>query len=114
MKKIDWKSKLTSRKFWAAIVSAAASIAVAFGAGDGTVAQITAIIMAGATVIAYIIGEGLVDASRNKTSAENPEQSTAEGNAEQTKGDVGKTTDETHDTPSETASDTAENKQNSN
>ena len=54
MKKIDWKSKLTSRKFWAAIVSAAASIAVAFGAGDGTVAQITAIIMAGATVIAYI------------------------------------------------------------
>ena len=63
MKKIDWKSKLTSRKFWAAIVSAAASIAVAFGAGDGTVAQITAIIMAGATVIAYIIGEGLVDAA---------------------------------------------------
>ncbi len=112
MKKIDWKSKLTSRKFWAAIVSAAASIAVAFGAGDGTVAQITAIIMAGATVIAYIIGEGLVDASRNKASAENPE-SNAEGGAEQKKGSDGKTTDESHDTPSETASNTAENKQNS-
>ncbi len=92
MKKIDWKSKLTSRKFWAAIVSAAASIAVAFGAGDGTVAQITAIIMAGATVIAYIIGEGLVD-------------------AEQKEDVTGKTIDEKSDTPSETAS-TPESKQN--
>ncbi len=109
MKKIDWKSKLTSRKFWAAIVSAAASIAVAFGAGDGTVAQITAIIMAGATVIAYIIGEGLVDASRNKASAEE----TTEGDAEQKEGDDGKTTNETSDTPSEVATDTPENKQNS-
>ncbi len=108
MKKIDWKSKLTSRKFWAAIVSAAASIAVAFGAGDGTVAQITAIIMAGATVIAYIIGEGLVDASRNKST-----EADTEGDAEQKEGD-GKTTETTPDTPSETADDnTAENKQNS-
>lgn len=107
MKKIDWKSKLTSRKFWAAIVSAAASIAVAFGAGDGTVAQITAIIMAGATVIAYIIGEGLVDASRNKSTEAN-----TESDVEQKEGD-GKTTETTPDTPSETASDTAENKQNS-
>ena len=108
MKKIDWKSKLTSRKFWAAIVSAAASIAVAFGAGDGTVAQITAIIMAGATVIAYIIGEGLVDASRNKSTTD----STAESNAEQKDDVTGKNIDETHDTTSESAS-TPENKQNS-
>lgn len=112
MKKIDWKSKLTSRKFWAAIVSAAASIAVAFGAGDGTVAQITAIIMAGATVIAYIIGEGLVDASRNKASAENPEGNTAGSGAEQKEGSDGKNTDETPVTSSEGAADTPETKQN--
>ena len=111
MKKIDWKSKLTSRKFWAAIVSAVASIAVAFGAGDGTVAQITAIIMAGATVIAYIIGEGLVDASRNKSETDKTETDTAKTDAEQKEDVTGKTIDEKSDTPSETAS-TPESKQN--
>lgn len=72
----NWKRKLTSRKFWAAIVSSVVSVAVALGAGDGTVAQITAIIMAGATIIAYIIGEGLVDASRKRTSPEEPDGDT--------------------------------------
>ena len=31
------------------------------------VAQVTGIIMAGATAVAYIIGEGLVDAAKQKT-----------------------------------------------
>lgn len=64
MKKIDWKSKLTSRKFWVAIVTFITSIITAFGASDSVVAQVTGIIMAGATAIAYIIGEGLVDAKQ--------------------------------------------------
>ena len=61
--KIDWKRKLTSRKMWAAICALATNLIIAFGGSQETAVQITAIIMAGASVIAYIIGEGLVDAA---------------------------------------------------
>ena len=61
MSKIDWKRKLTSRKFWAAVVGFVTPTLVASGASNSKVTQITAIIMAGATLIAYIIGEGLTD-----------------------------------------------------
>lgn len=60
---IDWKKKLTSRKFWAAVCSLVAQMVVAFGGSEDQSVRITALIMAGATVIAYIIGEGLVDAA---------------------------------------------------
>jgi len=67
--KIDWKKKLTSRKFWAAVCSLVAQMVVAFGGSEDQSVKITALIMAGATVIAYIIGEGLVDASNKDGSA---------------------------------------------
>ena len=60
---IDWKSKLTSRKFWAAIAEFVTMLIVALGGSQETAVQITALIMAGAAVIAYIIGEGLIDAA---------------------------------------------------
>lgn len=65
MKKIDWKAKLTSRKFWVAVVSFVTSLIIAFGASEAVATQVTGVIMAGATMIAYILGEGLVDASRS-------------------------------------------------
>ena len=61
--KIDWARKLTSRKFWAAITSFAALVWVAAGGSESQAAQVTALIMAGATVIGYILGEGLIDAA---------------------------------------------------
>lgn len=64
MKKIDWVSKLTSRKFWAAVIGFVTAILLAFNVSDLTVEQVTAIISASATLIAYIIGEGMVDAAR--------------------------------------------------
>lgn len=63
MKNIDWVRKLTSRKFWAAVVSFVSMMIVAFGGTENTATQIAALIMAGASVIAYIIGEGLTDAA---------------------------------------------------
>ena len=39
---------------------------LAFGAGESEVTQVASIIMAGATLIAYIIGEGLTDAANAK------------------------------------------------
>lgn len=61
--KIDWVRKLTSRKFWAAIASFVSMMIMAFGGAESQAAQVTALIMAGASVIAYIIGEGLTDAA---------------------------------------------------
>ena len=61
--KIDWKKKLTSRKFWAAVIGFVTPTLLAFGVAENEVTQVAAIIMAGATLIAYIIGEGLVDAN---------------------------------------------------
>lgn len=68
--KIDWKRKLTSRKFWAAVVGFVTPLLIAFGVSDGDVTQIVSIIMAGATLIAYIIGEGLTDAAAVNTQTE--------------------------------------------
>lgn len=62
---IDWKRKLTSRKFWLSITAFVALLVVALGYSDSTATQITALIMAGAEVVGYIIGEGLAD-SGNK------------------------------------------------
>jgi uncharacterized membrane protein len=61
--KINWKSKLTSRKFWLAVTGFVTPLLATFGVSGNAGAQVAAIIMAGATLIAYIIGEGLVDAS---------------------------------------------------
>lgn len=66
MQKIDWVRKLTSRKFWTAVASFVSMMIVALGGTDNQATQITALIIAGATVLAYIIGEGLVDASNKE------------------------------------------------
>ena len=66
--KIDWKRKLTSRKMWTAIVNFVTMLIIAFGVAEETAAQIGANIMAGAGMIAYIIGEGMID-SNNTTEA---------------------------------------------
>ena len=58
---IDWKRKLTSRKFWMAVASFVSMLIIAFGGSQDIAAQIVALIMAGATVIGYIFAEGLTD-----------------------------------------------------
>ena len=60
---MDWKRKLTSRKFWAAIISVFISICVMFGVESDKQDKIAALITSSATLIAYIVGEGLVDAT---------------------------------------------------
>ena len=64
--KIDWKSKLTSRKFWAAIADFVGMLLIALHVAESTVAQVTALIMGGAGVVAYILAEGFIDAAREK------------------------------------------------
>lgn len=63
MKNIDWIRKLTSRKFWLSVTSFASMLIVALGGTENSAAQVAALIMAGATVIGYVIGEGLTDSN---------------------------------------------------
>ena len=55
------KQKLTSRKFWAAVVGFVTMVLTAFNVQDMQIEQIGSIISAAAVLIAYIIGEGMVD-----------------------------------------------------
>lgn len=63
MKRIDWMRKLTSRKLWASVGAFASLMIVACGGTENEASQVAAIIMAGATVIGYVVGEGLTDAA---------------------------------------------------
>ncbi len=55
--------KLTSRKLWVSVCAFVTLILVARGCTESQAAQIASIIMAGATVLGYVLGEGLVDAA---------------------------------------------------
>lgn len=61
--KIDWKRKLTSRKFWVAVATFVAMLLVYCGDSPSDAEQVSALIVAGGTAIAYIIGEGLTDSA---------------------------------------------------
>ncbi|MDE6725087.1 MAG: hypothetical protein K2J79_05725 [Ruminiclostridium sp.] len=75
MNKIDWKRKLTSRKFWVSVAGFVAGLVVAFGGSKGTSETVSGCIMSGAAVIAYTVGEGLSDAAgvATTTTKENKE-----------------------------------------
>jgi len=64
MDKISWKEKMSSRKFWAAVIACVGAVCAAFGLSDGSIEQIASIIGAFATLIVYILAEGKVDESR--------------------------------------------------
>ena len=66
MTKEDIIRKLTSRKFWAAIVGFVTGLLIYLGKSEAETAQIGALIMSAASVVAYIVGEGLIDAAREK------------------------------------------------
>lgn len=64
---MDWKKKLTSRKLWVALADFVGMLIVAFGYAEAVATQVTALIMAGAGVIGYLIAEGLADAANGTT-----------------------------------------------
>ena len=59
---MDLKRKLTSRKFWLALIGFITPILVMYKVPQETITQVTSIIMAGATLIAYLLAEGFTDA----------------------------------------------------
>lgn len=67
MEKIDWKRKLTSRKFWAAIIAVGMSVMTLLKVDSMTQTHVEALGWGIAALIAYILGEGLVDAGGKKS-----------------------------------------------
>lgn len=62
--KIDWKRKLSSRKFWVAVAGFVSGVIVACGGGEDVAETVGGLILQGASVVGYLIAEGLAD-SRN-------------------------------------------------
>lgn len=54
--------KLTSRKFWVAVVGFVTGLMIYCGRTEAEAEQFGSLIMMAASVVAYIIGEGLADA----------------------------------------------------
>lgn len=68
--KIDWKRKLTSRKLWAAIAGIVTGLAMVFGLDEGTISTAAGAVVSAASVVAYIMAEGKVDAESVKNAVE--------------------------------------------
>jgi len=63
MTREDIIRKLTSRKFWMAVAAFISGLIVALGETAETAETITGLIMAGASVLGYLLAEGLTDAA---------------------------------------------------
>lgn len=63
MTKADIIRKLTSRKFWMAAAAFISGLIVAFGETADTAETVAGLIMSGATVLGYLLAEGLTDAA---------------------------------------------------
>lgn len=63
---IDWKKKLSSRKFWAAVVGFVSALLIALNYPQMAIEQVAGVITAGGVLVAYILGESYVDGKREE------------------------------------------------
>ena len=64
--RIDWKRKLTSRKLWMAVAGFVTGLMVYMGHSEAEASQVAAIILSGASISAYCVGEGRADGGYQK------------------------------------------------
>lgn len=68
---MNWKRKLTSRKFWSAVVAFITAVAMAYNMGENEIAQITAIISAFGVIVCYLFAESKADSANKKEGDDN-------------------------------------------
>lgn len=68
--KINWKQKLSSRKFLTAIIGFITTFMIGFNVDNLTIEKVVALVTAGLTLIAYILSEAKVDAARINNQSE--------------------------------------------
>ena len=74
MTREDIIRKLTSRKLWMSVASFVSMIVIALDQSENTATKVTSLIIAGATVLGYVLGEGLVDSARDGGTTPETEQ----------------------------------------
>ncbi|MCD8382922.1 MAG: hypothetical protein LUC30_08425 [Clostridiales bacterium] len=72
-------SKLTSRKFWAAVVGVIVGVALAFGTDSDTITNVAGAVTSLVSIVTYIISEACIDAAAVNT--EITEETTGDGEA---------------------------------
>lgn len=68
---MNWKKKLSSRKFWAAISGVVISVMVAFNADAGSQEKVTGVITATGTLAIYMLAESSTDKAAIEETKEN-------------------------------------------
>ena len=63
MTKKDIVRKLTSRKLWMAVAGFVAGLLVALGQSAATAETVSGLIVSGASVLGYLLAEGLTDSA---------------------------------------------------
>lgn len=71
---MNLKQKLSSRKFWAAIIAVVISVLVAFGADSGTQEKVTGVITSCGALICYIFAESSTDKAAASLKQESSEK----------------------------------------
>lgn len=64
------KTKLTSRKLWAAVAGLIAGLAMVFGLDENVITTVAGAVVSVGSVITYIITEGRIDAEGVKVAVE--------------------------------------------
>lgn len=62
-------AKLKSRKLWAAMIGLMAGLAVVFGVDESVINTVAGAVISAASVVAYIVTEGKIDAAALSQSA---------------------------------------------
>lgn len=70
MKKINWAQKLSSRKFWAALMALVVCIVAFTSCDQGTVEKIVALVGAIGSMVMYMLSETMVDKAREENKIE--------------------------------------------
>lgn len=66
MNKINWAQKLSSRKFWAALMALVVCIVAFTNCDQGTTEKIVALVGAIGSMVMYMLSETIVDAAREE------------------------------------------------
>ena len=66
MNNINWKQKLSSRKFWAGVAGWVTSLLTAFNVTDNAIAQVSIVVAGIGSLAVYMLAEGMADKARNQ------------------------------------------------
>jgi hypothetical protein len=78
---IDWKQKLSSRKFWAGVAAWVTSLLTAFNITENTIARVGIIVAGIGSLCVYMLAEAKADAGRTVTENTEPVESRQENKA---------------------------------